>query len=138
MTGSASLQSSKNMSTVVSIAKQSPTSIIYPVSFSNPLQVQSKYHYVCLSSFGLNIGHRPKLLDRRGVYYLTIMLLWQLCRFLSQSAVSLEIEHGLGRLGNFWNCRFIFSRSGWGLRVYLSHIYIYTGTADAAGPEVTC
>lgn len=45
------------------------------------------------------------------------MLLWQLSRFASHSVASLEIEHGLECLGDYLNYRFMFSRSGWGMRV---------------------
>lgn len=47
---------------------------------------------------------------------LQIMLPWQLSGCLPLSSVS-EIEHGLECLGTCLNCRFMFSRSGWGVRV---------------------
>lgn len=62
------------------------------------------------------------------------MLPWQLSRFASHSVVSLEIEHGLECLGDCLNCRFMFSRSGWGVRVSMRD---KLAGATAAGLEMT-
>lgn len=48
--------------------------------------------------------------------------------------MSLEIEHGLECLGDCLNCRFIFSRSGWGVRVSTRD---KLAGAAAAGLEMT-
>lgn len=62
------------------------------------------------------------------------MLLWQLSRFASHSVVSLEIERGLECLGDCLNCRFMFTRSGWGVRVSMCD---KLAGATAAGLEMT-
>ena len=62
------------------------------------------------------------------------MLLWQLSTCASLSVVSLEIERGLECLGDCLNCRFMFSRSGWGVRVSMRD---KLAGATAAGLELT-
>ena len=62
------------------------------------------------------------------------MLLWQLSRFASHSVASLKIEHGLERLGDYLNYRFMFSRSGWGMKVSMHN---ELAGVTAAGLEMT-